>query len=173
MELKTERLILRKFEENDAGRLFLMDSDPEVVKYTGSLPVKDRSESENIIRMIQKQYNEHGTGRLAVIEQQSGLFIGWCGLKFCIEANGYKNFHDLGYRFLPEYWGKGYASEAAKASIEYGFKELNLDVIYADVHHENAASHHLLKKLGFIKTGEFTEPDGLCFWYEKQHYRHL
>ncbi len=110
MEIKTERLILREFEEADAESLFLMDSNPEVVKYTGVLPVTEFHESEHIIRMIRKQYIDYGTGRLAVVEQKSGLFIGWCGLKFCIEANGYKNFYDLGYRFLPEYWGKGYAS---------------------------------------------------------------
>lgn len=173
MEIKTERLILREFEDADAERLFLMDSNPEVVKYTGVLPVTELYESEHIIRMIRKQYIDYGTGRLAVVEQKSGLFIGWCGLKFCIEANGYKNFYDLGYRFLPEYWGKGYASEAAKASLEYGFRELNMDTVYADVHHENTASHHLMKKLGFIKTGELTEPDGLCFWYEKRRENQL
>lgn len=166
MEIKIQRLILRAFEDADAERLFLMDSNPDVVKYTGVAPAVSLGESEYIIRMIRQQYNEYGTGRWAVIEQQSGLFIGWCGLKYCREANGHKDFYDIGYRFLPEYWGKGYASEAARASLEYGFSVLNLKTIYADVHHENEASHYLLKKLGFVKTGEFMEPDGLCFWYE-------
>lgn len=166
MEIKTQRLILRAFEDADAERLFLMDSNPDVVKYTGVVPAVSLSESEYIIRMIRQQYKEYGTGRLAVIEKQSGLLIGWCGLKYCREANGHKDFYDIGYRFLPEYWGKGYASEAARASLEYGFTVLNLKTVYADVHYENAASHYLLKKLGFVKTGEFMEPDGLCFWYE-------
>lgn len=93
--------------------------------------------------------------------------IGWSGLKLLTqETNGYKNVYELGYRFLPESWGKGYASEAAKASLEYGFNELKAKVIYAYAHCENQASHHILIKLGFEKTSEFEEPDGICFWYE-------
>lgn len=57
----------------------------------------------------------------------------------------------LGYRFLPEYRGKVYATETAKAILEYGFKELNLNMIYADMHHKNAASCNLMNKLGLLK----------------------
>ncbi len=107
MHLETERLILRKFEETDAESMFLMDSRPEVMKYIGMPPLTDIRETENIITMIRQQYKDHGLGRLAVIEKASGLLIGWSGLKFLTqEVNGYKNVYDLGYRFIPEYWGK-------------------------------------------------------------------
>ncbi|WP_185145547.1 GNAT family N-acetyltransferase [Chryseobacterium shandongense] len=167
MHLETERLILRKFEETDAERMFLMDSHPEVMKYIGMPPLTDIHETENSITMIRQQYKDHGVGRLAVIEKESRLLIGWSGLKFLTQKiNGYNNVFDLGYRFLPEFWGKGYASESAKASLDFGFNGLKIDVIYAHAHSENQASNHVLKKLGFRKTGEFTEPDGICFWYE-------
>lgn len=170
MQLETERLIMRKFEETDAERMFLMDSRPEVMKYIGMPLLTHIRETENIITMIRQQYKDYGVGRLAVIEKQSGLLIGWSGLKFLArEVNGYKNVYDLGYRFIPEYWGKGYASESARASLDFGFNGLKIDVIYAHAHSENHASHHVLKKLGFIKTGDFTEPDGICFWYELNH----
>ncbi|MFY7815383.1 MAG: GNAT family N-acetyltransferase, partial [Chryseobacterium taeanense] len=65
MHLETERLILRKFEEADAQRMFLMDSNPEVMKYIGMPTLSDVSESQNVIKMIQKQYAENGIGRLA------------------------------------------------------------------------------------------------------------
>lgn len=167
MQLETERLLLRKFEENDAERMFLLDSNPEVMKYIGISPLIDISESKNVIKMIQKQYADNGIGRFAVIEKESGLLIGWSGLKLLTEEiNGYKNIYDLGYRFLPEAWGKGYATESAKISLDFGFNGLKADPIYAHAHSGNGGSNHILKKLGFEKTSEFTEPDGICFWYE-------
>lgn len=167
MILETERLILRKLEEADAERIFLMDSDPEVMKYIGVPVSTDIEESRHLIRMIQKQYDENGVGRLAVIEKDSGLLIGWSGLKLLTqETNGHKNVLELGYRFLPESWGKGYAMEAGIASLEYGFNELNADAIYAYAHSEHDVSNYILRKLGFEKTSEFEEPDGICFWYE-------
>ncbi|WP_185097085.1 GNAT family N-acetyltransferase [Chryseobacterium sp. IHB B 17019] len=174
MEIKSERLILRKFEESDAERMFLLDSNPEVMKYIGIPLVSDISESKNIIKMILQQYTDNGVGRLAVIEKESGLLIGWSGLKLLTqEINGYNNVYDLGYRFLPEYWGKGYAFESAKASLEFGFNDLKTDTIYAHAHSENEGSNYILRKLGFEKTGEFTEPDGICFWYELKRNKFL
>jgi [ribosomal protein S5]-alanine N-acetyltransferase len=174
MYLETQRLILRKFEETDAERLFLLDSNPEVMKYIGVPPLSDISESENVIKMIQQQYLDNGVGRLAVIEKESGLLIGWSGLKLITqEINGYNNIYDLGYRFIPEYWEKGYALESAKASLDFGFNDLKAEIIYAHAHSENEGSNHILRKIGFEKTGEFTEPDGICFWYELQHQHYI
>lgn len=173
MQLETERLILRNFEAYDADRMFLLDSNPDVMKYIGMPPLNDKKDSEKIIQMIQQQYIDNGVGRLAVIEKESGLLIGWSGLKLLTDPiNGYQNIYDLGYRFLPEFWGKGYALESAKASLDFGFNDLKTDVIYAHAHSENNGSNHILKKLGFEKTGEFVEPDGICFWYElkKENY---
>ncbi|KMQ65463.1 GNAT family acetyltransferase [Chryseobacterium angstadtii] len=174
MKIETQRLILRKLEETDMERMFLLDSDPEVMKYIGVPPLTERHESLNVINMIRKQYEDNGTGRLAVIEKETGLLIGWSGLKLLTEEiNGYKNVLDLGYRFVPESWGKGYALEAAKASLDLGFNEMNASTIYAHAHSENAGSNHILKKLGFEKTGEFVEPDGICNWYELKREKYL
>ncbi|KFF03821.1 GNAT family N-acetyltransferase [Chryseobacterium luteum] len=174
MKIETERLILRKLEETDVERMFLLDSNPEVMKYIGVPVLTEQSQSLGVIKMIQKQYEENGTGRLAVIEKETGLLIGWSGLKLLTEeTNGYKNVLDLGYRYLPESWGKGYALEAAKASLELGFNKMKADVIYACAHCENAGSNHILKKLGFEKTGEFTEPNGICNWYELKREKYL
>lgn len=167
MKLETERLILRALEEADFERMFLMDSDPEVMKYIGVPPLTDINESKEVIQMIRKQYEENGVGRLAVVEKESGLVVGWSGLKLLTKAvNGYQNVLELGYRFVPESWGKGYATESGIASLDYGFHELNAEVIYAYAHSEHEASNHILRKLGFQKTSEFEEPDGICFWYE-------
>lgn len=167
MYLETKRLILRKFEEADYERLFLLDSNQEVMKYVGMPTLSKAEESKEVVKMIMQQYEDNGVGRLAVIEKESELLIGWSGLKLnTSEVNGYQNFYELGYRFLPETWGKGYATESGQASLEYGFNDLKAEIIYAYAHSENMASNHILTKLGFEKTGEFTEPDGICFWYE-------
>ena len=174
MQLETERLILRKLEESDYERLFLLDSDPEVMKYIGIPVLIDINQSKDVIRMIKKQYEDNGIGRLAVIEKESNLLIGWSGLKFLTQSiNGYNNVYELGYRFLPEYWGKGFATESAKASLDYGFNDLNIDVIYAMAHSENDGSNHILQKLGFERTDEFMEPDGICFWYELHREKYI
>jgi len=163
MKLETERLILRKLEKSDAERMFLLDSNPDVMKYIGISPLLKLEESEKVIQMIQQQYRDNGL----VIEKETGLLIGWSGLKLhTAEINGYQNFYELGYRFLPESWGKGYAFESSKASLNFGFNDLNAEIIYAYAHAENGASNKVLNRLGFEKTGEFTEPDGICFWYE-------
>ena len=165
--IETERLILRNFVEEDFERLFLLDSNPEVMKYIGMPPLSKVEESKEVVKMIMNQYDENGVGRLAAIEKESGLLIGWSGLKLnTSEVNGYQNFYELGYRFLPEKWGKGFATESGKASLDFGFNDLNAEIIYAYAHSENHASNHILTKLGFEKTSEFTEPDGLCFWFE-------
>lgn len=173
MKIETQRLILRKLEEEDAERMFRMDSDPEVMKYLGT-PVKNREESKEIIRMIQKQYEENGVGRLAVIEKESGLFIGWCGLKLLKEpVNGYVETLDLGYRFIPEFWGKGYAWEAAKASLDYGFNELQANSIYAFADAGNTGSNYILTKLGFENTGKFEDSGVQCLWYELKREKYI
>ena len=167
--IETERLILRKLEASDAERLFLLDKNAEVMKYLGVKTINDIAETEKNINFIQNQYQENGIGRFAVIEKSSGLLIGWAGLKFITEPiNNHNRFYDLGYRFLPEFWGKGYATESAKAWLRYGFEKKNLHEIFAHAHSENHASNHTIRKLGFEAKGTFIdELDGAeCYWYE-------
>lgn len=167
VNIETERLILRKLVAEDVDRLFLLDSNPEVMKYIGMPTLSKVDESKEVVKMIMQQYAENGVGRLAVIEKESGLLIGWSGIKLNTSVvNNHQNFYELGYRFLPETWGKGYATESGRASLEYCFNDLKAEKIYAYARSDNQASNQVLTKLGFKKTSEFTEPDGVCFWYE-------
>jgi len=163
----TERLILRKLTRDDVDNIFLLDSNPDVMKYVGVPAVSNKAESEKMIDNILNQYQKNGTGRLAVIEKESNQFIGWSGIKLLTdEVNGFKNVYELGYRFLPEFWGKGYATEAAKASLDLGFNQLNADNIYAYADVENQSSNHILTKIGFENKGSFLDKDDLCNWFE-------
>nr|WP_240768670.1 GNAT family N-acetyltransferase [Olivibacter sp. XZL3] len=81
--------------------MYELDSDPEVHKYLGNNPIKDKDQVPGIIDFIRKQYIEHGIGRWAVVDKQTNDFIGWAGLKYITEeTNGQKNYYDLGYRLI-------------------------------------------------------------------------
>ncbi|MCP1253038.1 GNAT family N-acetyltransferase [Elizabethkingia sp. HX XZB] len=165
---------MRPFEETDAEGLFLLDSNPEVMKYVGGIVSTEVEQSRQMIEFIQNQYKENGVGRLAVIEKSSNILIGWSGLKYLTkEINGMKNVYELGYRFLPEYWGKGYATETAIAALNYAFNEIKTDVVYAMAVTENTGSNRVLQKLGFEELGTFLDDGDLCYWYklEKENYK--
>ena len=167
IRIETERLILRPFQEDDVDRLFLLDSNPEVMKYVGQKPLTKKEQSAEVIKMVQKQYAEKGIGRWAVIEKESNLLIGWSGLKLIdYEINGHQNFYEIGYRFLPEFWGKGYATESALASLDLGFNQLSADKIYAYADVQHQSSNHILTKLGFENKGVFLDNGDNCYWYE-------
>ncbi|RYF20448.1 MAG: N-acetyltransferase [Flavobacteriales bacterium] len=154
--LETERLILREFRNEDVTGMFELNSNPEVQMYVGNKPIASLSQAMDEINFIQDQYLKNGVGRLAVIAKETGDFLGWGGLKLITEEmNGRKNFYELGYRFIPKYWGNGYATEVAKASINYGFEKFKLDTIYAITDLENQASKNVLQKVGFNATEIF------------------
>ena len=163
----TERLTLRKITIDDIDNIFQLDSNPDVMKYVGVPPVKLKEESAKMIENIINQYKNNGTGRLAVIEKETSQFIGWSGIKLLTdEVNGFKNVYELGYRFLPEFWGKGYATESALASLDLGFNQLNAEKIYAYADIDNQSSNHILTKLGFENKGTFLDKVDICNWYE-------
>ena len=163
----TERLILRKVTPDDVDDLFLLDSNPDVMKYVGMKPLTKKEETLKMIENLINQYKNNKTARLAVIEKSSNRLIGWSGIKLLTdEVNGYKNVHELGYRFLPEFWGKGYATESARASLDFGFNQLNANTIYAYADVENHSSNYILTQLGFENKGTFHDKDDLCNWYE-------
>ena len=165
--IETSRLLLRPLEKTDAERLFLLDNNPEVMKYVGQPVLTEIEQTNQYLELIQKQYQDNGIGRYAVIEKESGLLIGWSGLKLITEKiNNHENFYELGFRFAPEFWGKGYAKESAKAFLDAGFNEMNIDVIYAYADSENDASNSALRKLGFETKNNFIDSGDDCIWYE-------
>lgn len=141
---KTPRLTLRHFTEADAPLVLALNSDPEVLKYLHERTLKDEEDAAKIIRdIILPQYADN-LGRWAIHINDSNEFIGWCGLKYRPELDEI----DLGYRLFKSAWGKGYATEAAKATLEYGLDQLKLPVITGRAHIENIASLKVLEKIG-------------------------
>jgi ribosomal-protein-alanine N-acetyltransferase len=164
---ETERLILRELVVEDETAMFELDSDPEVHRYVGNSPVESIEQIQDIIEFIQKQYEENGVGRWAVIEKSSNKFIGWAGLKlFKNEMNNHSNFYELGYRLIKSYWGKGYATEAALASVKYGIEKLGLKEIYAMTDVENINSKKVLEKAGFKYIETFDDNGDQTDWFK-------
>ncbi|MBT8395229.1 MAG: GNAT family N-acetyltransferase, partial [Bacteroidia bacterium] len=149
---KTDRLYLREFIEDDAVHFFEMNNDPKILQYTGDIPFENFSQATDFIKNYE-EYQNHKMGRWAVCLKKTDKFIGWCGLKFHPE----KKIVEIGFRFYKEYWNKGYATESAKASLEYGFKKLYLPEIYAHAHINNSTSHKVINKCGlkFIKEFDY------------------
>ena len=167
MKLETERLILREMLPTDDEALFEMDSNPEVHKYLGENPVTDIEHVRGYIANIRKQYNDFGIGRWTVIEKSSGAIIGWAGLKFITEVeNNRIHYHDVGYRLNQRYWGKGYATESAKAAIRYGFEEMNLKEIIGCANVNNTQSRKALEKCGLTFVEKFYWNGIQCDWLE-------
>ncbi|WP_462267287.1 GNAT family N-acetyltransferase [Mucilaginibacter sp.] len=165
--VETQRLILRELLPEDAEDMLALNSDPEVMRYLGNKPITTLSEAIAAIDVIKAQYEAYGIGRWAVIEKVSQQFIGWAGLKWHTdEVNGHSNYFDVGYRLIKHYWGKGYATEAAKASMQYGFNQLQQEVLYAMADVNNTASVHVLTKAGFIKQNTLMYEGSLCYWFK-------
>ena len=155
--ITTPRLILRQFEISDAAAVLRLNSDSQVTKYTGDKNrVTTIEQAADVIKTVwQHGYQQDGYARLAVIDRQSGQLIGFCGLKYLAEYQ----MADIGYRFLPQFWGKGLATEGAQAMMEYGFKVLKLDKIMAMAMTDNISSTKVLQKIGLKAKGQIIDSD--------------
>ncbi len=142
--LSTQRLELRPMKNEDAYHLFMLNSDPEVIRYTGDETSKNLADAQRILTdIVYPQFQKYKMGRFSVF-LIDGTYVGWCGLK------NYPDIHevDLGYRFMKKFWGQGYATEAAHACLKYGFETLNLTRIVARSVPQNVASIKVMQKLG-------------------------
>lgn len=140
--LQTSRLYLREFQIDDAQSMFNLNNNFDVIKYTGNKPFNSVDEAKDFL-LNYNDYTKNSFGRWAVIDKETHKFLGWCGLKLNEEG-----FVDIGFRFFKNNWNKGYATEAAKACLEYGFKKLEIKEIIGRAAKENVASIRVLEKLG-------------------------
>lgn len=165
--VETERLIMRDLQPSDDIGMFQLDSDPDVHLYLGNKPVVNIEQSRDVIEIIRKQYETNGIGRWAVIEKRSGNFIGWSGLKLITEPiNGHNNYLDLGYRFIKQYWGNGYAKETAIAAAAYAWNALHAKKLCGIAHSNNIASQKVLQSAGLRYIEDFEWNSDPHKWFE-------
>lgn len=153
--IETGRLVLRPFTLDDAEAWLPLISLPEIIRYTGDTPAGSVDEARELLRTRPlRDYEQYGFGRLAVVEKASGRLVGFCGFKYVVELGEV----DIGYRFLPDCWGKGYATESAGALMRDGRRELKIRRVVGTVHPDNPASGRVLEKLG-LRFERLLEPD--------------
>jgi RimJ/RimL family protein N-acetyltransferase len=139
--LETRRLLLRKFTMDDLDELAALRSDPLVMKYIGA---QSREKVKERLCYYISLYEPHGFGMWGVMHKAEAKLIGWCGLMFLEETPEV----EVGYGIARAYWGQGLMSEAASASLRFGFEQLGLERIVAVAMPENTASRRIMEKLG-------------------------
>lgn len=145
---ETERLYLRRFTPDDAKSVFLLNNMPKILSHLPSSPLKSIEEARQvIIDVALPTYAEFDYGRWAVIHKQDERIIGFCGPKYLSCYNDV----ELAFRYLPEYWGQGFATEAAVAAMEV-CKEYHLAGMIALVLPGNKNYEKVLNKIKMFET---------------------
>lgn len=149
MLLETPRLRLRDFDpDRDAPALYALNLDPEVVRYTGDGPFESVAATRDFFAARVAEYARLGMGRWLVELRATGEPLGWCGLKRLPPSDPRAGEVDLAYRFFRRHWGHGYATEASRVCLDYGFGPLGLPKILIRARAENTASLNVARKLG-------------------------
>lgn len=149
---ETERLIVRHFRKSDADDFFLLQGDPDVMRFIR--PVKNREESDAFLFEAIAGYTEPWMGRWAIEEKEAGRFVG----SFVVNPiPGDNDKTQLGYAFIPDCWGKGFATEVTRGGLTYFNLVTPLQEIYGVVESENLASQKVLLKTGFQPFDKFIE----------------
>lgn len=138
--LETERLLFREHEPGDLDAFCAMEADAEVRRWVGGRP-RTREEAERKFHSVYLKPSHGRRGMWATVLKAENRYIGYCG----VYGDGV-----LGYYLARPYWGRGLATEAARALVDFGLRELGLARITAAVEVGNDASRHILEKLGFV-----------------------
>ncbi|MGD9597764.1 MAG: GNAT family N-acetyltransferase [Steroidobacteraceae bacterium] len=145
--LETSRLTLRLIGAQDAAFILRLLNEPSFLRYIGDRDVRTLDDARAYIEKGPiASYRAHGFGLWLALRRQDGTPIGMCGL---LKRDALADV-DIGFAYLPEYWGQGYALEAAVAVMEHGQRALGIPRIVAIVSPDNAASIRLLGKLGLV-----------------------
>ncbi len=149
-ELETDRLLLRELDEKDTRALYIILSRADVTVHYGQEPFNTIEEARSLLAIFNMNYSMQKGIRWGIVEKSSGNLIG---------TIGYHAWHqkhkraEIGYELHPDFWSKGYGSEAITEVISYGFSALQLNRISAIVYPENVPSQKMLERAGFHKEG--------------------
>jgi len=155
---ETERLIARQWTLDDAEAAFRLYGDPEVVRFLGGMqPIPTVEKVREYLAKVLDRYAGTSMGMWPTIERESGDLVGAVLLKPLPEHTEI----EVGWHLARAHWGKGYATESARAAIDYGFDQLGLSTIYAVVIPENTRSVAVARRLGMEELGRSSEYYGL------------
>jgi len=153
-ELTSERLLFRKILLSDAEAIYLIRSNDEVMKFMDTSKMESIEDAEKMIRSVEESFNNERGINWGIVEKSSNRFIGYFGYWRIM----YEHCRaEIGYALDPNYWGKGYMNETLKMITKFGFNNINLHSIEANVNPANGNSIKLLEKVGFKKEAYFRE----------------
>jgi [ribosomal protein S5]-alanine N-acetyltransferase len=157
----TARLMARSWRADDLPFAMELWGDPAVMALIDARGQLTAAEVEEKLRTEIERERSAGVQYWALFERDGGGFVGCCGLRPWVSTPAETNF-ELGFHIVQRCWGKGFATEAARGALDYGWRELHLVKIYAGHHPDNHASRHILERLGFkFFDNVFYEPTGL------------
>ncbi len=154
--IETDRLIVRPWQDRDRDPFAAMGRDPEVMRHLG--PFQSRADADAAVDRMMAMQAEAGHCFWAVERREDGAFLGFCGLK--PGSDPYRGEIEIGWRLGSAYWGKGYALEAARAGLDWGWANLAVPRIFAITVPANRASWGLMIRLGMARDpdGDFDHP---------------
>ena len=156
--LESERLLLRAVDDGDVEEVLALRSNPETMKYVPRPLAKTKEDAYVHIRTIKEKISNNSGINWAITIKGNNQLIGIIG-HYKLQPENYRA--EIGYMLSPEYKSKGYATEAIKAVVAYGFEQMNLHSIEAIIDPANSASERVLQKCGFVKEAHFIENE----WY--------
>lgn len=154
--IETPRLRLRDWQEADFEPFSQMNADEEVMKFFPK--TLSKQESDAFAQAIIAEIKEFGFGLYAVEVKETSEFIGFIGFHRATFESDFTPCIEIGWRLKKEEWGRGYATEGAKACLQYGFEELGFDEIYSFTAAINEPSKHVMRKIGLQFVKEFDHP---------------
>jgi RimJ/RimL family protein N-acetyltransferase len=157
--LTTERLVLRRWRESDREAFAHLNTDPEVMRHF--LRPLGREESDGFVDRIEARFKERGYGLWAVERREDGVFLGFTGLAYQTFEAPFTPCVEVGWRLDKFAWGHGYASEAAREALRFGFDEAGLDEIVSFTSTGNVASVRVMERIGMHRdpAGDFDYPN--------------
>jgi RimJ/RimL family protein N-acetyltransferase len=156
-EIRTDRLLLRRWRDDDREPFAAMNADPIVTEYLAGPRPRDRSDA--FMDRIERHWDEHGWGLWAVEVPGVAPFIGYVGLwPAPVVADGAV---EVGWRLAREHWGNGYATEAALEALRFGFTDLDLGEIVSFTVVNNVRSRRVMERIGLVRdpSADFDHPD--------------
>lgn len=148
--LQTSRLLLRPFAQRDAEAIYALQSNARVLRYWDSPPWAERSRADAFIAACRTMEEDGSGARFAIETRAEDAFVGWCSM---FRWNPVHRSLGIGYCFDEPAWGKGYATEAVRAMLQWAYGALDLNRVEAELDTRNAASARVLEKLGFEREG--------------------
>jgi ribosomal-protein-alanine N-acetyltransferase len=157
-ELRTERLLLRRWRASDLEPFAVLNADPEVMRHFPA-PLT-RAESDATVESFEAEFEARDFGPWAVEVVGGAPFVGFVGLHQVSFASTFTPATEIGWRLAREHWGHGYAIEAATEALRYGRDELGLDPIVSFTTPGNRRSRSVMERLGLVHDplGDFDHP---------------